>query len=60
MRNIVGGSDKIDVIGALVLKLQKDFGESLHGDFLAKGSTGNLVILAEYTFKGTAGKENCS
>ena len=60
MRNIVGGGNKIDVIGAFALKLQKDFGESVDGYFFAEGSAGNFVILAEDAFKGAAGKEHSS
>ncbi len=62
MRQVVRGRDKVDVVGTLLLQLQKDVGQARGRDFLAlhraAQSLGNIPILAEYTSEVAAIKKD--
>ena len=53
----MGGSYKINVIGAFILKLKENIGEPCNRNFFAESSAGYFIVLAEYTFKRATGKE---
>src|SRR5699024_2336972 len=44
--------DQVDVVGPLPLQLQKNAGQALHGDLLAKALGADGVVLAVAAFEG--------
>ena len=56
-REEMGGSDQIDVVGALVLERKKNFRQSFRGYGFSYMILADLVVLAETTFQAASGKE---
>lgn len=56
--NKVSGSDQVDVVGALLLQLQKNLCQPLDADLLAKMSCADGVVLAEDAAQRAAGKKD--
>ena len=55
---IVGGGDKVDVVGPLGGQLIADPGQPLHGHRFSEVLMADFAVLAEDTSQGTAGEEN--
>ena len=54
----LGGSDQIDVVGALLLQFQKDLGQALGVDGLAQALLADFIVLAVAALQAAAGKEH--
>ena len=55
---VVGGVDKVDIVGPLGDELQADLPQALHRDRPAEVLVADLLILTEHTPQGAAGEEN--
>lgn len=58
MRQVLGGRHKVDIVGALLLEMQKNPGQLSGGDGLSKVFVADGVILTENATEGTAGKKD--
>jgi len=56
----LGSSHQVNIVSSLLLKLQKDFGQSGNADFFSITFTADPVILAEAAAERTAGEKYSS
>lgn len=56
----MGGSNQVDISGALILEAEKDFAQPFRRNFLSKSLLADFIILAVTASEGTPGKEDGS